>query len=82
MPLYTLHSYVLIELFNIVMKLSKEGGDIVRVWLGPKCFVILNSVEDLQIVANSADCLEKSKVYRLIPVRNGLVTAKGNKIYF
>lgn len=62
------------------MKIAREGGDIVKVWLGPKCFIIINSVEDLQIVANSPDCLEKSEIYRLIPVRNGLVTAKGTQI--
>ena len=63
------------------MKVSKEGGDIVRVWLGPKCFIIVNSAENLQIVANSPDCLEKSEIYRLIPIVNGLVTAKGIKYY-
>ncbi|XP_031633715.1 probable cytochrome P450 313b1 [Contarinia nasturtii] len=46
-------------------------------WLGPKCFIVVDHPEDIQVVMNSKGCIDKSDVYRFFNRGVGLFTAPG-----
>lgn len=46
-------------------------------WLGPKCFVVIDHPDDIQVVMNSKCCIEKSDVYRFFNRGVGLFAAPG-----
>lgn len=48
-------------------------------WLGPKCFIVIDHPDHVQIVMNSKSCIEKSEVYRFFNRGVGLFTAPGTK---
>lgn len=50
-------------------------------WMGPKCFIVIDHPDDVQIVMNSKGCIEKSHVYRFFNRGVGLFTAPGAKFF-
>lgn len=48
-----------------------------RLWLGPKLVIIIGKAEDMQIILNSANCLEKTYVYKFFEKNVGLFSAPG-----
>lgn len=46
-------------------------------WLGPKCFIVIDHADDIQVVVNSKGCIEKSDIYRFFNRGVGLFTAPG-----
>lgn len=56
---------------------KRSFTSISKVWLGPELLIVINTPEALQIVLNSQHCLNKSKLYDVLPVNKGLVVANG-----
>lgn len=48
-------------------------------WLGPKCFMIIDHPDDIQIIVNSKSCIEKSDIYRFFNRGVGLFIAPGRR---
>ncbi|XP_001662865.3 cytochrome P450 4C1 [Aedes aegypti] len=63
------------ELFAILNGFVKTYSSPCRGWLGPKLFVFIDNPEDIQVVLNSPNCLEKAEIYRFIRSLNGLFTS-------
>ncbi|XP_062535698.1 cytochrome P450 4C1-like [Armigeres subalbatus] len=61
--------------FAIVNDLTRTYPSPCRFWLGPKLFVFIDNAEDIQIVLNSPNCLEKAEPYRFIRSVRGLFTS-------
>lgn len=66
------------ELFAILNGFVKTYSSPCRGWLGPKLFVFIDNPEDIQVVLNSPNCLEKAEIYRFIRSLNGLFTSPVN----
>lgn len=47
-------------------------------WLGPKCFLVIDHPDDVQVVMNSKDCIEKGDLYRFFNRGVGLFAAPGS----
>lgn len=56
---------------------GKKFSSLTKLWLGPELLIVVNTPEALQIVLNSQHCLNKSKLYDVVPVNKGLVVANG-----
>lgn len=48
---------------NLFHALVSKWPTPLRFWLGPKCFVVINKPEDVQIVLNSQHCMDHADVY-------------------
>ncbi|XP_050069636.1 probable cytochrome P450 313b1 [Anopheles maculipalpis] len=66
------------EQFRCILDISQSYQSPCRIWLGPKLFVFIDNADDLQIVLNSANCLEKADVYRFFQCETGLFSAPAN----
>lgn len=66
------------EQFSIVNDITKQYPSPCRAWLGPKFLVFIDNPEDLQVVLNSPNCLEKAFVYRFFRCETGLFSAPAN----
>ncbi|XP_019562033.3 cytochrome P450 4c21-like [Aedes albopictus] len=63
------------QLFAFLNSITKTYSSPCRGWLGPELFVFIDNPEDLQVVLNSSNCLEKADVYRFIRSLRGLLTS-------
>ncbi|XP_058451458.1 cytochrome P450 4C1-like [Malaya genurostris] len=61
--------------FAILNDITKTYPSPVRAWLGQKFVVFIDNPEDLQIVLNSPNCLEKADVYRFFHCEKGLFSS-------
>lgn len=48
-----------------------------KAWLGPMLILLMDSPEDLKIVLNSPNCLQKAYPYNFLGVSKGLMAAPG-----
>ncbi|CAO1364516.1 unnamed protein product [Diamesa serratosioi] len=66
------------DILKVLIRLSANYGSPCKVWLGPVCFVIIERPEDMQLVLNSQNCIDKSHVYQFFGARKGLIVSGGN----
>lgn len=59
------------------MKISREYESPSRAWAGYLCFVIVDKPEDLQLVYNSQNCIDKATPYKVFPIQRGLLCNGG-----
>lgn len=48
-----------------------------RLWFGHKLVIVIGKAEDMQSILNSANCLEKTYVYKFLEKNVGLFSAPG-----
>ncbi|XP_065082895.1 uncharacterized protein LOC135705214 [Ochlerotatus camptorhynchus] len=63
------------EQFAIINDITKTYPSPCRAWLGPKLFVFIDNPEDMQVILNSPNCLEKADVYRFFRCEKGLFSS-------
>ncbi|XP_062557032.1 uncharacterized protein LOC134221879 [Armigeres subalbatus] len=63
------------EQFAILNDITKTYPSPCRAWLGPKMFVFIDNPEDMQVVLNSTNCLEKADLYRFFRCEKGLFSS-------
>ncbi|KXJ83621.1 hypothetical protein RP20_CCG003848 [Aedes albopictus] len=63
------------EQFAILNDITKTYPSPCRAWLGPKLFVFIDNPEDMQVVLNSPNCLEKADLYRFFRCEKGLFSS-------
>ncbi|CAO1411048.1 unnamed protein product [Diamesa serratosioi] len=66
------------ETFKNVTEITKGYESPSRVWAGPICVVIVDKPEDLQIVFNSQNCIDKAAPYKIVPMETGLLVSGGD----
>lgn len=66
------------------MRASKENPGSHRIWFGPILTYALQTPEEIAIALNSPKCLKKERSYVFVAkiVRNGLLTAPGNRFRY
>lgn len=65
------------KVFQILADVSKEYTSPARAWLGPELLILANTPEAMQIILNSPHCLDKSRLYDVLLLKKGLLTANG-----
>lgn len=50
-------------------------------WFGPKCVLVIDHPEDIQVVLTSKSCIEKSDLYRFFNHGAGLFGAPGKNMF-
>ncbi|EAT35039.1 AAEL012766-PA [Aedes aegypti] len=63
------------EQFAILNDITKTYPSPCRAWLGPKLFVFIDNPEDMQVILNSPNCLEKADLYRFFRCEKGLFSS-------
>ncbi|CAO1393073.1 unnamed protein product [Diamesa hyperborea] len=66
------------ETFKNVTEITKGYDSPSRVWAGPICVIIVDKPEDLQIILNSQNCIDKAAPYKLVPIETGLLVSGGD----
>lgn len=66
------------ETFKNVTEIAKGYESPSRVWAGPICVIIVDQPEDLQIILNSQNCIDKAAPYKLVPIETGLLVSGGD----
>lgn len=62
---------------KVFIEFTEELPTPSRLWFGPTLVIIIGKAEDMQIVLNSANCLEKTYVYKFLDKNVGLFSAPG-----
>lgn len=65
------------EIFEYLIEISKKYDTTSKFWIGHMCGIIVQKPNDLQILFNSTNALEKSNFYKSIPLHNGMVVGPG-----
>lgn len=66
------------DILKVLIDLPKVYESPCKMWLGPMCFVIVANPEDMQLVLNSPNCIDKSLIYQFFGARKGLIVSGGN----
>lgn len=68
------------EIMELAIRLSKQFGNVARIWLANKLVVFLTHPADIEIILNSQVHLEKSDEYRFFKpwLGDGLLISKGD----
>lgn len=67
----------ILEIVQIAIENIEKYGSIFKVWMGPKLTMTIGVVEDVEIILNSPDCLEKAFFYKFFDCNKGLISAPG-----
>lgn len=65
------------EVLDSVDELLDTYNSPAKAWLGPMLVLLVDSPEDLKIVLNSPNCLQKAYPYDFLGVSKGLMAAPG-----
>lgn len=68
----------MIGIFEKIISVAKQYESPIKVWAAYYCLIVIDDPNDLQIILNSPDSLEKADAYRIVPF-GGLVTDPGYK---
>lgn len=63
--------------------MCQKYGSPLRLWLGPKMYLLLDNADDIETVLKSPHCLNKESVYHYVQESlsvNGLFTLEGKII--
>lgn len=75
---------IYIENLTYLDKLCAKYVSPFRIWIGPKLFVFVHDVNDIETVLKSPNCLNKMYVYKFVKDGlgdvDGMFTAEGIKI--
>lgn len=64
-------------MFNYLMNLSDVYGSPVKFWYGPASLVVMiDTPEDIKVVLNSENCLDKAPFYNFLNTGKALIVAK------
>lgn len=66
------------QVFDQLQKLLQQFQSPAKIWFGPVLALLIDDPEDLQVVMNSNDCLEKSYVYNFFGCDKGLFAASAD----
>ncbi|XP_055605411.1 probable cytochrome P450 313b1 [Uranotaenia lowii] len=66
------------EQFSILNNMTKDYQSPFRAWLGPEFVIFVDNPEDMQVVLNSQNCLEKADLYRFVGCERGLFSSPVN----
>lgn len=67
------------EFMRIFPEIASKFSSPFRFWLGTKQYIIISQPEDMKIVLNAVECLERGSVYQFIPpvLGDGVLTMAG-----
>lgn len=65
------------DIMDILVEVTSELPTPSRLWFGPKLVIVVGKAEDMKIVLNSPNCLEKAYVYQFFLKNVGLFSAPG-----
>lgn len=77
--------YVILQLFAVryFADRMERYGKPFRMWLGTKFIVVVTQPEDIQIILNDANCMQKSEFYRFFfEISGNSVFAQRNSKHF
>lgn len=66
------------QVFDQIQKLLQKFQSPAKIWFGPVLALLIDDPDDLQVVLNSGDCLEKSYVYSFFGCDKGLFAASAD----
>lgn len=66
------------KVMDIINGWSYEAGSPYRAWLGPYLMIGIDDPDNLQIVFNSNECLNKSYQYEFLRNKTGLFSSKAD----
>lgn len=65
-----------------VTQISNSYERLGKGWIGPILTIFMDHPDDLRVILNSEDCLDKPYIYRFLQAGNGLLTANGKDYAF
>jgi cytochrome P450 len=63
-------------MFEMIFESLENTGDIVKTWLGPVLFIMVNSPEHVKIVLNAKECIDKPYFLKLSYLNKGTLFGK------
>lgn len=66
------------KVLDVIDEILQKYKSPAKAWFGPMLVLLVDSPDDLKIVLNSQNCLQKAYPYDFLGVSKGLMAAPGN----